>query len=341
MDEVIDKLIEHIKKNNIKFITISESNHRSYTSHTFHYKLAKKLYQEGIIDTFSSERMSFLDDLVINYYLDKKLDLDNILPELSFGGMGYYRILKFLSKQKRNSYRVAGFEQDKYCLKSFKKLNKNFLQQTFSEEFIEDMAKGMGIKRARVVNDNDIRLKNSIIDFYDREEDRETFWLRNLKIMAEARGNLFINGYHLSKNDKIGKYLNEKYPGQTLCLSMAAYDIKTQVLIVDKQLYPSDDDFNYAINMGKYLQKVENVKKIAPPTKFEEKMMKKEESCVLVKVTKRNEDQYIRSIGCYLGVYDEDYYKGNNITYHVSYQLKKYDYVIFIKKSVYKEKMFY
>ena len=38
MDHVVSEIIKIVKEKNIKVITVSESNHRSYTCHTFFFK---------------------------------------------------------------------------------------------------------------------------------------------------------------------------------------------------------------------------------------------------------------------------------------------------------------
>lgn len=293
MDEIIIKLIEVIKKNNIKFITISESNHRSYTCHTFHYKLVKALYDNKIINTFSSERMGIKDGEIINYYLKNKLDLNKIIEKLPFGGMGYYRIIKYLTKKPYDSYKIVGLEKDKYCSK------------------INNLTE---------------------LNPYSENLDREDFWLNNIKKIIKQRGNLFINGFHLNKSDKIGKYLIKNYPKQTLILSMSALEITTQILIINNK----EKDIDHAVINDRYKMKVERIDKICPPTKLEKTI----NNYNLLKVNKRNQEEKIRAVGCYLAVYDNEYNK-INITDEISYKIKNYDYVIQIMKSRYKEKMFY
>lgn len=298
MDAIIDKLIAHIKAKNIKFITITESNHRSYTSHTFHYKLVKALYQNKIINTFSSERLGINDAEIINYYIRNKLDIDKMVEKLPFGGMGFYRIVKYFYNKPFKNYKIVGLEEDKYCPKSINGMPKDFIPSS-----------------------------------YINQKTREEFWLENIKKIIEERGNLFINGFHLSKKDLIGKYLLKNYPDQTLFLSMAAFDITTQVLLIDRKY----QDFTKAILDDDYKTKVENIKKIAPPTEFE----KKYNDWKLIKVTDKNRKEKFRAVGCYLAVYQDEYDNGIDITHEISYRLTNYDYVIFFKKSVYKEKMFY
>ena len=300
MDDIIDTLITHIKKNNIKFITISESNHRSYTCHTFQYKLVKKLYENNIIDTFSSERLGITDGEIINYYLKNNLDTTNIIEKLPFGGMGFYRVIKYFSKKPFKKYKIVGLEEDRYCKKiepTLKKLKK-------------------------------------YITTYHTDKDREDFWLENIIKIIKERGNLFINGFHLSKNDKIGKYLLKNHKKETLFLSMAAFKISTQILIIDEK----EKDMDFAVYNKDYEKKIENISKICPPTKLEKNIKKNIE---IIKVTKKNSNEKIRAVGCYLAVYKDEYNNKEDISNDITYKIKNYDYVILIKNSIYKEKMFY
>ena len=302
MDEIVDKLVEHIKKNNIKIVTITESNHRSYTSHTFHFRLAKKLYEQGIIDTFSSERMGINDAEIIDYYLKHNLDIETLHSKLPFGGMGYYRFVKYFSKKPYGSYKIVGLEEDRYCFNIYDGMPRGF--------------KGIDYKAGK---------------------DREKFWLKNMKKVLKERGNLFINGFHMAKNDPIGEYLKKHHAHETLFLAMGAFDIKTQVLIVDKEEYPKEKDFDRALIYKDYITKVENINKISKPTSLE----KKYKDWKLVKVNDTNKNLTFRAVGCFLALYNDEYAKGENLTPEISFKIKNYDYFIFFKKSIYKEKMFY
>lgn len=302
MDDVINKLIRHIKKNKIKYITISESNHRSYTSHTFQYKFVKALYENNIIDTFSSERMGINDSKIIDYYLENGLDIDEMIPKLFFGGMGFYRIFKYFSKKSFKDYKIVGLEEDNICKKVY-------------DLFPKDL---------------------KISKTYNQKE-REEFWLNNIKKIVKERGNLFINGYHLSKDDIIGKYFIDNFPKETLILSMASLEIKTQILLINRELYPGDNGFNRAIEKDDYITKVQKIDRIAPPTKIE----RKAKGWKLIKVDKHNRNEKIRAVGCYLALYEDEYKDKLNIVEEVSYKLKNYDYLILFEKSIYREKMVY
>lgn len=302
MESIIQDLIKYIKNHNIKIITISESNHRSYTSHTFHFRLVKALFKNGIIDTFSSERMGINDGEIIDYYLKHNLDLEELQNKLPFGGMGYYRIIKYLSNFDYNSYKIVGLEEDRYCFNIYSRMPKGF-----------------------------------ILKDYKNNEDREKFWLKNIKKIIKERGNLFINGFHLSKNDPIGKYLKKHYEKKTLFLSMGALEIKTQILLIDRKMYKTNKEFNKAIIEKDYILKVEKIDKIAKPTKLE----KKYKDWKLLKVNIKNKNLTFRAVGCFLALYKDEYDKNINLTPEVSYKLDGYDYFIFFKKSLYKENMFY
>jgi hypothetical protein len=331
MDITIDKLIRHIREKDIKIVTISESNHRSYTSHTFHYKLAKRLYEEGIINTFSSERMGVIDSMIINYYLEKGGVPKNLVEKLPFGGLGYSRIIKYLSKKDRNSYQIVGFEEDEYCKKAFGNLPESFFEAKLSPTFSTQIKRGVAIKKLKPINENDKIWYKSLKSFADEYNDnRETFWLKEMKKKLKERGNLFINGYHLAKGDKIGKYLEKEYPGKVLFLGMSASDITTQVLLVD-----GEDDFIEQVRRGEYEQKVENIRSICPKTSFENKIRK---DWTLLKVDKKNEEERIGAIGCFVVISRRDYEIKSKVG--GGYKIKKYDYVIFFKNSVYREKMF-
>lgn len=297
MDDIIDNLLKEIKKKDIKFITICESNHRSYTCHTFQYKLVKALYENNIINTFSSERMGIKDADIINYYIKNKLDIDKLIKNLPFGGMGYYRIVKYFYKKPFDKFKIVGLEKDKYCPKTMKGLPKDLVK----------------------IN-------------YHSYQDRENFWLKNIKKVIKERGNLFINGFHMSKADLIGKYLVKNYPKQTLILSMAALEITTQVLTI-----PPGLDMDEAVIEDNYQMRVERIDRIAPPTAFEKKI----KGWSLKKITKRNREQKFRAVGCYLAIYQDEYDKKININDDITYKLKNYDYVITLKNSKYQEKMFY
>lgn len=297
MDDIINELIRIIKTKGIKYVTICESNHRSYTCHTFQYKLIRALYENKIIDTFSSERLGINDAEIINHYLRNGLDIDKMVEKLPFGGMGFYRVVKYFSKKPLDSFSIVGLEEDKYCPKS----------------------------------------PQDLITHYKTNKDREEFWLDNIKKTISERGNLFINGYHLAKGDMIGKYFLKHHRDETLFLSMCALEITTQILTIDKVLYPKEDQFEEAIIKRDYQMRVERIDKVCPPTDFETKY----DDWKLIKINKRNQSQKFRAIGCYLALYEEEYKDKVDISEDVTYPLKNYDYMIFFKKSVYREKMFY
>jgi len=340
MDKIIDEIIKIVKKNCVKYITISESNHRSYTSHTFHSKLVKRLHKERIIDTFSSERMGVFDELIINYYVHNKLDLNELKENLIFGGLGIKRWLKYFQTQDPKSFQIIGFESDEYPTYIFDRIPRHILEHFFSPNFIEDILNGKDVKKIRTKLEEDKRVKESFVRMLTFMQQRETHWLSNIKKALKYRTSLFINGYHLSKKDIIGKHLKEKYGKQCLILGMSAYDIKTQKLFIDGKKYPTNKAFSDAIHIDDYIQKDEKVNDLAPPTKYEKYLHQKYKDWKLIKVNKQNGRKKIRAIGCYLGITQEDFEKGVKMNDVVDIEVKNYDYIVFFNKSVYKENMF-
>lgn len=330
MDVIIDNIVKIVKDKNIKIITIAESNHRSYTSHTFQFELAKKLYDQKLIDTFGSERLGIIDADIINWYLNtRKTVPKNIIKKLPFGGMGYSRIIDYLSMKNKNSFEIVGLEEDDYCHMALSQLPQNF--SMLSPSFFKQIQKGVVIGKLKPLTINDKKWYNSLVSF--RINKREEFWLEQIKSVLKTRKTLFINGFHLGKNDPIGRWLKKTYKNKVLFLGMGAKEIKTQLLLIP----PKVRDFSVAIYNDNYKQKIVNIDHICKPTMLEKTV--DGDQWKIIKVTKKNEEEKIRAIGCYLAMYEKDYEKRKTVD--LGFQIKKYDYVILFDKNEYKDKMFY
>lgn len=330
MDHVIDNIVKIIKNKNIKIITIAESNHRSYTSHTFQFELAKKLYDQKLINTFGSERLGIIDADIINWYLHTKHTVPkNMIKKLPFGGMGYSRIIDYLSTKDKDSFQIVGLEEDDYCHKALSQLPKNF--GVLSPSFLNQIRKGVVIGKLKPITINDKKWLTSLASF--RLDEREKFWLSQIKSVLQYRKTLFINGFHLGKNDPIGRWLKKTYKDQVLFLGMGAREIRTQMLLIP----PKVRDFGIAIYKDNYKQKIMNIDHICKPTKLEKTVER--DQWKIIKVTKKNEEEKVRAIGCYLAMYEKDYKKGETV--ELGFRIKKYDYVILFDKNEYNDKMFY
>jgi hypothetical protein len=330
MNDVIDNIINIIKKKDIKIITIAESNHRSYTSHTFQFELAKKLYDQKLIDTFGSERLGVIDADIINWYLRNSKEIPkNIIKKLPFGGMGYSRIIDYLHTKDKDSFKIVGLEEDDYCHKALSQLSSNF--DMVSPSFLDQIRRGVVIKKLKPITENDKRWYESLVSF--RLDMREEFWLKQIQSVLEVRKTLFINGFHLGKNDPIGRWLKKNYKGKVLFLGMGAKEVKTQLLLIPSKVR----DFGLAIYKDNYKQKIVYIDDICKPTKLEKSV--DENEWKMVKVTKKNEEEKVRAIGCYLAMYEKDYL--DKKTVDLGFKIKKYDYVILFDKNEYRGKMFY
>lgn len=113
MDKIIEQIVDLVNKDKKRIITISETSHWSYTSHTFHYKLLKSLHQNAGFTCFSSERLGILDSFLMNQWLKGEIDcsLDYLYSSLlPFGGLGTYRWMRYF--QKGNNFFLVGCEMD-------------------------------------------------------------------------------------------------------------------------------------------------------------------------------------------------------------------------------------
>lgn len=330
MEQLIDKITDLVNKKNIRIITICEPNHRSYTSHTFNFNLMKSLLKNTKINTFSTEKLGVFDAMMINYYLTRKKDIP--VESFEFKGLGTKRWLSYFKKIKSDRYNFVGGEFNPYNPYGYEK---EALKEFFSEQFINsilDPAEGGG--EIQAVTDNDKLAKESFLAIENFYKNREKFWLKNIERILDTYDNLFIVGFHLAKNDPIGKMITSKYPDNSLFLGTCSLEITTQILILDNK-FNQPDSFNMALEAGKYIEKVDRIDKWAPPTPFEIK--RKDWS--MTKVTQKNKNKKIRGIGCYIGMTQKEYYDEKKIS-GIHSRLSDYDYIIFFKTSVYCEDMF-
>jgi hypothetical protein len=337
MDEVISDIVDHVVKKNIKVITISEPNHRSYTSHTFNFRLMKKLLHETGINTFSTEKLGVFDAMVLNYYIKNNLPLPkNIEREYRSLGLGTKRWVNYFRKLKRRKVNFVGGEFNYYDPHLYEK---EILEEYFSEEFVDsifDPIEGGGDIKA--VTENDKLAKASFECIKDFYSNRESFWKLNIRRILEKYDNLFIVGFHLEKGEPIGKMIQEMYPKNSLFLGSCALNIKTQILTISDR-YASPEAFNKALETRNYKETVEEIDKWVPPTNFEKRASRGGKDFRLIKVTKSNQEQKIRGIGCFIAMISSEKEKEKKIT-DVFTSLKNFDFIVFIRDSVYEENMF-
>ena len=334
MDGVIQKLTDFINKKGIKVVTISEPNHRSYTSHTFNFELMKSLLKNTGINTFSTEKLGVFDAMIIDQYLHrvpggKKLPADSF----EFKGLGTKRWFTYFKKLRDDRYNLVGAEFNPY---NPYKYEKEVMEELFSKKFIDsffDPIDGGGDIQTETENDKLAKASfDCIEDFY---KNRESFWMMNIKRVLKGFDNLFIVGFHLSKGDPIGKMIKKMYPDSSLFLASAALNITTQILILDDK-YSQPDTFNRALEHGIYKEKVEKIDKWAPPTPFEKS---RKGGFSLTKVTKENKSQKIRGIGCFIGMTEAEYERGKKVS-DIHLPLSFYDFVVFMRDSEYREDMY-
>lgn len=339
MDSIIDEIIEIINKRGIKVVTISEPNHRSYTSHTFNYELMKCILQRTDINVFSSEKLGVFDAMMINYYMKNRLPLPEGIEKIhEFSGLGTKRWINYLKKCRSERYHFLGGEFNPYKPHLY---NRDALREWFSDEFIASlMDPEHGGGEIQVVTENDRLARDSFQCMNDFYKNRESFWKLNIERILKEHDNLFIVGFHLEKGEPIGNMIKKMYPKESLFLGCCALYIETQLLIVDDK-YSTPDKFNHALETRNYEEIVEPIDKWAPPTPFEEKMEKKSvgnEGWSMVKV-RSNMKGKIRGIGCFIAMNRHEYESGKKMT-DIFTPVKSFDYIIYMRESVYEENMF-
>ncbi len=344
MQACIDQLIDVINKKGIKVVTISEPNHRSYTSHTFNYEFMKCILQRTDINTLSSEKLGVFDAMMMNYYLKKKRE-NGRCPQLpsdiekihKFSGLGTKRWLNYLKKCRHERYNFVGAEFNPY---NPYKYDREALREFFSPEFVEsilDPAEGGG--EIVAITENDKLARDSFDCMKDFYKNRESFWMLNIKRILEEHDNLFIVGFHLERGEPIGNMIKKMYPDTSLFIGSCALFIKTQILIVDDSK-GGPTAFNKALENGDYREVVEEIDEWAPPTPYELKMDKKaDQGWGLVKVDKRNNKGRIRGIGCFIAMNESEYKSGKKMT-DIFTPVKSFDYILFMRHSEYEENMF-
>lgn len=344
MEEVVDKLIDYINRQNIKVVTISEPNHRSYTSHTFNYELMKCVFRRTDINTFSSEKLGVFDAMMIEWYLRQSKKLPENLEKIhEWCGLGTKRWLDYFKRCRSDRYHFVGAEFNPYYPHRYEM---EALRELFSPEFVEslfDPVEGGGEIVAITENDKLARASFECMkDFYGN---REKFWQMNIKRILEEHDNLFIVGFHLDKGEPIGKMIKKMYPSQSLFIGSCSINIRTQLLIVDDE-NSDPDSFNRALETRNYKEYVDDIHDWAPPTAFERRMEKnsKGECFYLYKVPSQKggrKGDKIRGIGCFLAMTESEWRDKKEMKRDIFTPVNRFDYIVYMRDSRYEENMFY
>jgi hypothetical protein len=334
MEATVKKLVDIVNKKEIRVVTISEPNHRSYTSHTFNFQLMKALLKHTDINTFSTEKLGVFDAMMMDWYLRKDRK-GKSFPENSFQykGLGTKRWLSYFKRLRKDRYHLVGTEFNPYDPYQYEQeALTSLFSKTFTDSLFDPLEGGGNIQ---VETENDKLARDSFECMEDFYKNRESFWKLNIERVLKKYDNLFIVGFHLSKGDPIGKMIKKMYPDSSLFLGSAALNITTQILITSDK-FSQPDTFNQALETGNYEQKVEPIDKWASPTLFEKR---RKNEFGLIKVSKSNESQKIRAIGCFIAMTRSEYEKEKKVS-DIHLPLKYFDYIIYMRDSEYKEDMF-
>lgn len=225
MESIIDIIVEKSKQKQL--VTCAEVSHWSKSSHDFHQRLYKKLYTVGFL-TFSSERLGFIDAMLMNAWLDGLIpvSLESLYKDvLLFGGLGTYRIMEFFKslRSKNKPFKLIGCEVD--VLSQAKSKTIIYLKSLLTEKYGHSLdfknIKKIGTPVSRIdkqfskyltIASQDKR-NNPYIESAEPWKYRYKIWYSVL----QKNDKLFVNGFHLSKNE----LLHLKIP--MLCIGMASY----------------------------------------------------------------------------------------------------------------------
>ncbi len=354
METSINNLYNIIKKSNTKIITINEVSHWSFSSHTYHYELVKKLYENNIINTFSSERLGLLDAMFMNLWLEGKINCSlkylykYILP---FGGLGTYRWMNYF-KNNNCKINLVGLEADFYWSLNSKELL-NTLKQFLSPEFVKyiklDGSKLSDKAKDNIKNKYDKIVYIALHQTYLHKLDykyRYKIWYKNMIKIIDKTNNLFINGFHLSKSSyDLGIKLKNKYNNVLIC-GMTSYHIYMPIYKLNNTWLKK---YNLSINdyleygqkfwdiYAKFITDNEiniNFKKIKNLSKYiQPSILEKKYKNIYYILNTSKENGYISNYGAFV-IPIMDNYKTRNIKY--ADNTMDYDYIIFIPKSIIK-----
>ena len=341
MDGVLSALTEVCDGYDI--VGIAEVNHFSVSSHEFQFELFKRLNIKNI----SSEVLCPFVALLINEYIAGNLDvpLEDIFKNAHNPGIGTMRYIEYA---KENN--IKFIPTDYYAL-SISDKTLELTSLLCSPKFISNMV--VERYRPKLLTKNEDIIENK----YDRYiynhitnldnyisnsnknffESRIEFWYNNVTKIMDSFANedkLFILGYHMqnSKSGSIGLLLKEKYNFISLGMASAYMEMKFCSEVFDKKTFNMKE---YSKNQFKLGTKIMNYFDVYNKTKLEEKL----EGLYKIVDSKKNRG-FIHNFGMVKFVIVKD---GNRtLTYKEVYKtpdyvnIKLFDYVIFIPKSIFK-----
>lgn len=235
MNDIVEQVTTVVKKNRIKILTCAEVSHFSVTSHDLHYKLLQSLLENGLITTFSSEGLGVIDALLMNAWIQGRIDvsIDHLYRRvLPCGGLGTYRWLLYLRRTK-HPFRLIGTECDPDTnVETYK-----YLRGLLSDDFYPALGKIINEpkittyfvkqlpKFIRTRDDRDVY--KSIRDSYTWHTNRLKFWYARINNAVRRYGSLFINGFHLSCDlSEFGSWfrLHERRGVRAMSIGMASFN---------------------------------------------------------------------------------------------------------------------
>lgn len=348
---LLNKTVNKIK--NKKIITISETNHFSYTSHTIHYKLLKKIHKNNIINCFTSERLGLIDAFLMNKWLlgEIKCSLKYLYTALPFGGLGTYRWMKYFKKTKIK-YFLVGCELDDIKNINYKDRTIKLLKSVSSDN-LKNHIQFNNIIKVDILTENDKIIKDIInknIKNKDWIKKRYTFWYNEINKNIKKYSKIYINGFHLQYSSKeLGLKLKNKYKNNMISLGIASKKVEVfGIFITNKFLKDNNLKVNdYINNTNKFLDIIysndkflkhcyikDNIVELTKYFSFNYEYMKKPSYSL---INFKNSKYYIFKGGCQVFPILNDVNINKNKIYNGIFGKEKikedYDYILLIPSS--------
>jgi len=210
MDAAVRETAALVVARGATLVTIEEVSHYSLESHTFHFELMKRLHAVGGFTCFSSERLGRLDAFLMNLWLDGQIDctLAALYDALPFGGLGTFRWMEYF-RATRRPFVLAGLEIDDFSYVKLQTLRlvKSLCSPAFARAMAASKLRAPVAVTAVAVTANDRAIRDIVNATHATPFDthRQRVWFERIRACLAEHGNLFINGFHMSRGSIAGE----------------------------------------------------------------------------------------------------------------------------------------
>lgn len=248
MDALVDATARVVAERGSRLVTVAEVSHFSRTSHEFHFKLLRRLHEDGSFDCFASERLGALDAVFMNAWLAGDLGdmgLDELYADvLPFGGLGTRMWMRYFKTTKR-PFRLLGLAPDSLDVIEDRQAAamKAALRKVSALELVTTKTAYDGfvsLSCARATPSPSKPYDVEILRAFALASTKPSWpafrdaWSREIARAFREHGNLFVNGYHLARGGPLN--VGQRFPARArpLCFGMGAAVHERECSFVDE-----------------------------------------------------------------------------------------------------------